>query len=252
MKIIINGINGRMGKEFLRELEVREEFSLVGGADIEPPKGELPFPFATDLEEIIDSCDAVIDFSLPDGTEKALHSCLKHRKTLLTGTTGLSDSLTEKLRKAGEKITVIRGNNFSLGVNLLFDFADYLTSRLAPLSYDIELTETHHRHKKDAPSGTASTLLEIMRKHLPAGEGESVFGRKGTNLTRNKEIGVHSLRGGSVVGIHEIKFFGNGETLTLKHEALSRSVFVEGALWALNKAGSVKNGFFTVNDLLNL
>ncbi len=252
MKVIINGINGKMGRQLVSHFSQSDTYKIVAGIDKTQPKQEFPFPVEQDVEKVIESGDVVIDFSLPSGTESVLESCLKHKKMLITGTTGISDELNQKLQKASEQIIVVQANNFSIGVNLLFNFVDHMSKKMKNLNFDVELTETHHRQKKDSPSGTARSLLKVIKEQYKNSELNEVYGREGLELSRENQIGVHSVRGGTVIGTHEIQFLGPSENISIKHEALSRNVFVEGVEFCCGKIANKTNGYFTMLDLLGV
>jgi len=252
MDLIISGISGKMGQQLLSHFSASDHHQIVAGVDKSLPQKEYPFPIVSRWDQIPVNGDVVIDFTLPDGTEKALEFCLRNQRKLITGTTGLSDQMIQKLKEAGNQITVVHANNFSIGVNLLFDFVRYISHKLHHLDFDVELLETHHRGKKDAPSGTARTLLEVIQNQYQNPELKQVYGREGQNLDRKNQIGVHSLRGGTVIGTHEIRFLGPSENISIKHEAISRHVFVEGVSFCLDQISATSSGYFTMQDLLHI
>ncbi|MDR3317130.1 MAG: 4-hydroxy-tetrahydrodipicolinate reductase [Puniceicoccales bacterium] len=202
MKILLQGASGRMGQQILRSGEER-------GHEIFPlPRGKV---FAGE------SVDVLIDFSRPAGTAAAAAVALHQRIPLVSGTTDLGGEVLSLLRAAAEKIPVVHAPNFALGMGLFRKILRQLAASL-PEEFAIEIVETHHRHKKDMPSGTAKNLAEIMESARVATRGKS------------RPIGMHSLRGGDVFGEHEVRFLGEGETLRLSHGALHRGVFAAGAL----------------------
>lgn len=251
MKIIMNGILGKMGRTISTKIIQEKKHQLIGGVDPQF-KGEMfPFTVVNDLEDLIREGDVVIDFSTPEGTEKAVSICAQHGKHLIVGTTGLNDRQISLLKDASKNIIVVHSSNFSVGVNLLFHFVEYMTKKLGHLPFDIEIIESHHRFKKDSPSGTASTLLEIVRQNLPE-KREPVYGRKGFQDSRDGQIGVHSIRGGGVVGYHEVQFLAQAEVLAINHQALSREVFADGVLFCLDKLADLQPGYYSMKNILNL
>lgn len=189
--------------------------------------------------------DMIIDFSHRDNLDWILGYALKNNIAVVYGTTGLDDGQKESLFRAAESIPVFFSSNFSYGVAVMQE----LIRRAVPLlkdSFDMELIETHHNQKQDAPSGTAKTILEIMD---PDGEYSLVYGRQGMTGRRGKEIGVHALRGGTEAGEHTVKFFGNSESITITHHAASRQIFVNGALKAAEFLLGRKPGLYGMKDL---
>lgn len=251
MKVIVNGILGRMGHGIAVKVQHQKKHQLVGGVDPHPIEQEVSWKIVSRLEDIIKEGDVVIDFSSPAGTRNAVKICMEEKKSLITGTTGLEDSLVQMLKEAGKIIPVIHSNNFSLGVNLLFQFVEYMTHKLGSLPFDIELIESHHRYKKDSPSGTAKTLLDIIQANVPD-QRKPVFGRNGFQESREGQIGVHSIRGGGIVGIHEVQYLATNEVISIKHEALSREVFIDGVLYCLDKISELNAGYYTMKDILDL
>jgi 4-hydroxy-tetrahydrodipicolinate reductase len=251
MKIILNGILGRMGRTISTKIIEQKKHQLIGGVDPSFKGGMFPFDVVNSIEDLIEGTDVVIDFSTPEGTEKAVSQCAKYGKHLIVGTTGLNERQLKLLKDASEDIIVVHSNNFSLGVNLLFHFVEYMTQKLASLPFDIEIIESHHRFKKDSPSGTAKTLLQIIQSNLPE-EPSVVYGREGFQDSRDLQIGVHSIRGGGIIGIHEVQFLGQAETLSIKHQALSREVFADGVLYCLDRLEALSPGYYTMKDILKL
>jgi len=197
--------------------------------------------------------DVVIDFTHPISTAQNLKTARDARKGLVIGTTGLSDAFIRELKKAAKKITIVQSPNMSLGVNLLFSLTE-LAARILDNSYDVEIVEAHHRHKKDAPSGTALELIrQIARGRKMSLESNVVFGRKGETGARKKgTIGVHAVRGGDVVGDHTVSFLTEGERVELIHRASSREAFAKGALLAAKFVAKKRSGFYNMQQVLGL
>ena len=202
-------------------------------------------------EKFISGCDAAIDFSFREATPALAELCAKYGKPLVIGTTGHTPQQRDAILKLTDKIAIVWAGNYSVGVNLL----NYLTSIAAKIlneSYDVEIVEMHHRHKKDAPSGTAEKLKQIVCQARGVGEDSVCYGRHGQVGERPVgEIGVHALRGGSVVGDHTVMFAADGERLELTHKAADRKVFAQGALRAAKWAVSAKPGLYGMEDVLN-
>lgn len=264
-KIIVAGAAGRMGKTILSLARKDSNIKIAGaferpdsnvlGRDIGELLGEksMNVPVHPDIRECIEAGDVLIDFTQPAATLQHLKIALEHRKKMVIGTTGLTTEAIRKIREASKKIAIVQAPNMSLGVNLLFSLARLLGSKLSG-EYDVEITEVHHKHKKDAPSGTA---LELARE-VAVGRGTSleanaVYGRKGMTGARKKgAIGIHAVRGGDVVGDHTVSFLADGERVELVHRASSREAFARGALLAAKFLANKKNGFYTMQQVLGL
>lgn len=205
------------------------------------------------LDAIVsDSFDAVIDFSHHDATEASAAFAAKAGKPLVIGTTGHTPEQKQAVLAHTKTVPIVWSGNYSVGVNLL----NYLVAKAAALlepSYHPEIIEMHHRHKKDAPSGTAERLLEIVREARGLTEAQTKHGRHGITGERpDDEIGMHTLRGGDVVGDHTVLFAGPGERLELTHKASSREIFANGSLRAAAWATGKQPGLYTMQDVLDL
>lgn len=226
INIIISGISGRMGS-LISELAKKDpEIKLVGG--IEKP-GDPNYP--SDLEPIIDKADVLIDFSTPAATIQHLRIAHSHKKAVVIGTTGFIDEQVEEIDKLAKDIPCVISPNMSPGVNLMFDIVGEITKNLS--DYDIEIIESHHRNKKDAPSGTAKKLAEMITSVRPLGQ-----------------IDIHAIRAGDIVGEHTIIWAGPGEVLELTHRALSRTTFASGAIKAAKFVVKAKAGRYNMQDVL--
>ena len=241
-KIIITGSKGRMGRALIACAPTFRELEIVGQID----QGD-------DLRSVIARGDVVIDFSLADVTPAIVEWCAENKKAIVIGTTGHSDSEKSQIANRKSQIPIVWASNFSTGVNTLF----WLTRRAAEIlgpAFDLEIVEMHHRLKKDAPSGTAKTLAEILAdvRKLQLDQAAR-HGRVGLVGERTlAEIGIHSVRGGDVVGDHTVIFATNGERLELAHKASSRDTFANGALRAALWVVKQKPGFYTMQDVLGL
>jgi len=240
-KVIINGYKGRMGQALLECAKATGELEVVGSAD----QGD-------DLSSMIDAADVVIDFSFHEVTLPTARLCAERGKAIVIGTTGHTDEVREQIAACSEKIPMVWASNFSTGVNTLF----WLTRKAAGVlneGFDLEVIEMHHRLKRDAPSGTASTLLEILRDVRSQGKEVVRHGREGIVGERtDEEIGMHSLRGGDVVGDHTVMFSANGERFELTHKASSRNTFANGALRAAKWAVGRPAGLYDMQNVLGL
>lgn len=241
-RIIITGSKGRMGQALIACAAQHTQLQIVGQID----KGD-------DLRTVIAQGDVVVDFSSHTLTPEVAVICAQHNKALVIGTTGHTDADKFEITKAIASIPVVWASNFSTGVNTLFWLTRKAAEILGP-DYDLEIIETHHRLKRDAPSGTARTLAEILAKarglHLPEA---ARHGRSGITGERTQnEIGIHAVRGGDVVGDHTVIFADNGERVELTHKASSRDTFANGALRAAAWVVKQKPGLYDMQDVLGL
>lgn len=202
------------------------------------------------IEPAMKRCDVAIDFSQADAIEEICRAALENGRRLVIGTTGHSAAQRAMIDKASQSIAIVLASNFSIGVNALF-WLTHKTAQLLGPEFDLEIVEMHHRLKKDAPSGTAKTLVEILQK---ARKTQKVLhGREGNVGQRaQNEIGIHSIRGGDVVGDHTVVFAGPGERLELTHRASSRDTFAKGALRAARWIMDRPPGLYSMQDVLGL
>jgi len=241
-KVIIIGAKGRMGQALVacaRQFRQLEVIAQIGNGD--------------DLAAVIGQANVVIDFSHHAVTLKVATLCAKHRKALVIGTTGHSDAETAAIKKLRSKIPIVWASNFSTGVNTLFWLTRKAAEILGP-DFDLEVVEMHHRLKKDAPSGTAKSLAEILAQVRKLSLNEAArHGRAGiVGARQSSEIGVHSIRGGDVVGDHTVIFANVGERVELTHKASSRDTFANGALRAAQWLVKQKPGLYDMQDVLGL
>lgn len=235
MRIAVIG-NGRMGRMIDEVCAGNGAFEVAGFVG--------PNACAS-LAEIAD-IDAAVDFSYPGNLEDMLQNAVNRRLPLVIGTTGLSAGQGDAIRAAASVIPIVWANNFSTGVTVLTRLARMAAEALDG-EFDIEITETHHSKKEDAPSGTAKMLLSAVD---PQGEYDVVNGREGRPGRRGHEIGVHALRGGTIAGEHSVHFFGQMEEIELRHRADSRAIFARGALRAAKFAVQAKPGLYDMEDVL--
>lgn len=241
-KVIITGAKGRMGQALITCADRMPELEVVGEIDL-----------GDQIESIIRQADAVIDFSFHSATLSVAQSCARHKKALVIGTTGHSDEEKKRITDAVKAIPTVWASNYSTGVNTLFWLARKATEILGP-SFDLEVVEMHHRLKKDAPSGTAMTLAEILAE-VRNEQLKDVLrhGREGIVGERTStEIGMHSVRGGDVVGDHTVIFAAMGERVELTHKASSRETFANGALRAAQWIVKQKPGLYNMQHVLGL
>ena len=241
LKVVIYGSKGRMGKALLEAIATSDELELVGTIDEDEP-----------LDSIA-SADALIDFSHAEATERALNQCINLGKIIVIGTTGHNNKIRSRIFEAAKSIPVIFSPNYSVGVNTLFWLTNKAAEILGP-DYDAEVIEVHHRLKKDAPSGTARKLAEILAevRNLDY-DNDVLHGRHGMPGARTRdEIGVHAVRGGDVVGDHTVLLAAPGDRIELIHRASSRETFARGALRAALWARDQAPGLYDMQDVLGL
>lgn len=228
--MIICGIGGKMGANLLNALSEHPDVRCVGGLDAYADPSKFSVPVFAKPSDINVSADVVIDFSRPEALDGLLEYAQRTGTALLLATTGYSAAQLDAIEAASEKVAIFRSSNMSLGINLLIGLAKKAAAFLGD-NFDIEIIETHHNRKVDSPSGTALAIAEGLLEEKPG--FELTFGRHGGDTRRARnEIGIHAVRGGTVVGRHEVGFYGDDEVVTIAHEAHSKAVFAHGALKA--------------------
>lgn len=247
-RIIMNGCNGKMGQVITRLAAEDSDAEIVAGFDIKDDK-ENTYPVFTNPEEFEGEADVVIDFSHPSSLTGILSFCKKRKLPVIICTTGLSSEQKEEFKEASKEIPVFFSANMSIGINLLIDLAKK-AAKLLEGSFDIEIVERHHNQKIDAPSGTALAIADGIDEALsfPA---EYVYDRHSVRRKRkNTEIGISAVRGGTIVGDHEVIFAGNDEVIELSHHAHSKEVFAVGAIKAAKFIKGKAAGMYGMNDLI--
>ncbi len=239
-RILINGAKGRMGNALLRAVENAGH------------KTSAALDLGDSLEPALTECDVAIDFSFHDATLPLARAAAAAGKALVIGTTGHTDEEKRAIREAVAPVPVVWAGNYSVGINLLYHLTETAAGILG-LDYNAEIVEMHHRHKKDAPSGTAEGLVQSLQNVLALADGEVRHGRSGLTGERpRREIGVHALRGGDVVGDHTVHFAGEGERIELTHRASDRAVFASGAvraaLWVIGREPRI----YDMRDVLGI
>ena len=249
IRLLLNGIHGQMGKAVLRTLPAyADRIELVCGVD--PAQSTAQVPVSEDAKVVATPFDVAVDFSVPAAAMAILDRCESEGKPLVLCTTGLNEAQLLRVAEAAKKIPVFRSGNMSLGIHLMRALCAQARATLGD-AFDVEIVETHHNRKLDAPSGTAKMLADSI---AAASERpmECVYGRHEAAKRREKnEIGIHSLRGGTVVGEHEVLFLGNDEALSIRHRAFSKDVFANGALRAALFLAGKPAGEYEMQDLVN-
>jgi 4-hydroxy-tetrahydrodipicolinate reductase len=257
VKIAVAGAGGRMGRTLIEAIE--DDGALTLAAALDAP-GTAPIgreigsvKVTADIDAAVAACDVLIDFTRPEGGIKHLDACLKRSKALVLGTTGFSEAQLKSVRDAAKRIAIVMSPNFAVGVNVLFALAGSAAKALGD-AYDVEIIEAHHRHKVDAPSGTALKLGEIIAASLKRELSSSaVHGRHGETGERPvKAIGFHAIRGGDIVGEHTALFAGLGERLELTVRSQNRMTYASGAVRAAKWLRGRPAGLYDMFDVLKL
>ncbi len=246
--IILSGCNGKMGQVISRLVSERDDINILFGVDINTDRN-----FGYDVYESFDNApegaDAIIDFSHPACFSGIAKYCKKTHTPLVMATTGLSDEQREELFKLSEESAVFFSANMSLGVNLLVSLVKKAAALLED-SFDIEIIEKHHNQKIDAPSGTALMIADEIAETLSKSP-RYVYDRHSTRVKRDKnEIGIHAVRGGTIVGEHDVIFAGNDEIIEINHKAMSKEIFAVGSLKAAKFIKGKTSGMYSMKDVM--
>jgi 4-hydroxy-tetrahydrodipicolinate reductase len=265
LKIGVTGAAGRMGRNLIQacvdntntELGAAFEHSesqfLGNDAGELAGTGNLKVSIISELSAAVNDFDILIDFTRPDVTLNNLDFCVANNKNIVIGTTGFSDEQKQQIKQASDSIAVVFAPNMSVGVNLCFKLLD-IAARVLGDEVDIEVIEAHHRHKIDAPSGTALRMGEVVADALGRDLEEcAVYGREGVTGERDrKTIGFETIRAGDIVGDHTVMFADNGERVEITHKASSRMTFANGAVRAANWLKDKNQGLYDMQDVLEL
>ncbi|MBE7041382.1 MAG: 4-hydroxy-tetrahydrodipicolinate reductase [Ruminococcaceae bacterium] len=248
-KILLCGANGRMGKAITRLVSETDGAEIVCGVDLNT-ESSSGFPVYADFQSVPEAPDVIIDFSNPANFENLMDYAESKKVPVVVATTGLNKEQKERLANASANIPVFFSANMSLGVNLICELAKKATAFLGD-SFDIEIVERHHNQKLDAPSGTALAIADAINEELD-GAGHYVYDRHSVRKKRDKnEIGIHAIRGGTIVGEHTVIFAGDNEVIELHHSATSREVFASGAVKAAIFMAGKPAGFYNMKSLID-
>lgn len=246
--IAICGANGKMGKTIYNCISAREDCKVIAGIDINTEQ-YADFPIIDSPSKLPEKPDVIIDYSNPASLNGLLEYCLSTGTPIVLATTGYSDEQINKIKSAAEQIPVFFTFNMSLGINLLVQLAKKAASVLGD-QFDIEIVEKHHNQKIDAPSGTAIMLANAINETLD-NKYHYVYDRHSQRKKRDKnEIGMHAIRGGTIVGEHDVIFAGHDEVITLSHSAASKSVFAEGSINAAVYLSDKPAGLYDMSSLV--
>ena len=246
LRVIISGYSGSMGKVLTKCANEDSELEIVCGAS----KDDLDVPFKTyhKMSEVEELADVIIDFSHHSTIEDTLSYAIKTKTPIVIATTGFNDEELTKIKKASNIIPIFHSSNMSLGVNVLVKLVKESAKSLN--GFDIEIIEKHHNKKLDAPSGTAVMIANGVKEVLP--DSEYIYGRHGRSDKRSSnEIGIHAIRGGTIVGEHTTIFAGHDEVVEIKHSAQSKDIFAKGAIAAAKFLVKQEAGYYNMNNMLN-
>lgn len=246
IKLILCGCNGQMGKVISDLVDEMDGFEIVAGMD-RACDNEYDFPVFEDINEFKGEADALIDFSNPSTLPLLLKYTTETNTPFVVASTGYSDEEIESIKEASKKVAVLYSGNMSLGVNVLLSLVKKATSALE--GFDIEVIEKHHNKKVDSPSGTAFMIANAIDEER-AGKTEFVYGREGNDTKRKpEEVGIHAVRGGTIVGEHTVIFAGVDEVIEIKHSAMSKKIFAVGSINAAKFLAGKDAGLYSMDDL---
>lgn len=250
IRVIMHGCNGKMGQVITGLMDNEENAEIVAGIDAFNQTSDK-YPVFKSITDCDVKADVVIDFSAAPAVDLLLDTCVERGLPCVLCTTGLSDAQLEKVNEASKKVAILKSANMSLGINMLLKLLKEATNILAPAGFDIEIVEKHHNQKVDAPSGTALALADSVNEELN-NEYEYVYDRSQVREKRSaKEIGISAVRGGTIVGDHDVIFAGSDEVITFSHRAYSKAVFGKGAISAAKFLAGKPAGMYDMSDVIN-
>lgn len=250
IRIIMHGCNGKMGQVISGMIEEDPELTMAAGIDPRDD-GHNPYPVFSDISLCDVEADCLIDFSTASVVDKMLDYCVEKKIPCVLCTTGLSQEQLAKVEAASKNVAILKSANMSLGINLLQRLLKKAAEILGPAGFDVEVVEKHHRLKLDAPSGTALALADSVNEAL-GGDYEYVFDRSERRMKRpEKEIGISAVRGGTIVGEHDVIFAGTDEVITFSHTAYSKAVFGRGAVQAAKFLAGKPAGLYDMSNVIS-
>lgn len=249
-RVIMHGCNGKMGQTISGLIAADEEIEIVAGVDAYD-EGKNPYPVFSTIAECDVEAEAIIDFSAAPAVDGLLAYCVERQVPCVLCTTGLSQEQLTAVQEAAKKVAILKSANMSLGINMLLKLLQEAANILAPAGFDIEIVEKHHNLKVDAPSGTALALADSINDALDD-PYRYVYDRSQVREKRTqKEIGISAVRGGTIVGDHDVIFAGADEVVTFSHRAYSKAVFGKGAIQAAKFLAGKPAGMYDMSDVIN-
>ncbi len=249
IKVIVHGYHGKMGSLICDMAGKDDDFGIVAGIDAFSSNYSEPFPTFEKIEDCDMPADVIIDFSIAKAVDDLIKYAVSQKIALVICTTGLLEETINNIKEASKIIPIFKSANMSLGVNLIASLLKKISPILYDEAFDIEIIEKHHNQKIDAPSGTAFLLADKIKESI--GDLDYTFDRSSTREKRKKnEIGIHSVRGGTIVGEHEVIFAGADEVIEIKHKAYSKTLFAVGTIKATKFIYNKKPGLYDMQDLM--
>lgn len=250
VRVIMHGCNGKMGQVISKIVAEDENVTMVAGIDVRDD-GHNPYPVFTDINDCNVEADCIIDFAAAVAVDKLLDYCVNKQVPCVLCTTGLSEEQLRKVEEASKKVAILKSANMSLGINLLLKMLKEAAGVLANAGFDMEIVEKHHNLKVDAPSGTALALADSINEEFN-NEYEYVYDRSTRREKRPaKEIGISAVRGGTIVGDHDVIFAGEDEVITFSHTAYSKAVFGKGAVQAAKFLAGKQPGMYNMANVID-
>lgn len=249
VRMIMHGCNGAMGQVITGIVAAQKDIQIVAGIDVNPVQ-KNDYPVFAALEDCDVEADVVVDFTAAAAADHLLDYCAEKKMPVVLCSTGLSEAQIQKVKEAAKETAVLRSANMSLGVNLLLKLVKEAAQVLAAADFDIEIVEKHHNKKLDAPSGTALALADSINEAL-GNQYHYVYDRSTRHERRDKkEMGISAVRGGSIVGEHDVIFAGQDEVVTFNHTAYSKAIFAKGAVSAAKFLAGKEAGLYTMADVI--
>lgn len=249
IKVIMHGCNGHMGQVISGLIQNDPEIEIVAGIDLVDNR-DNGYPVFTDIRTCQAEADAVIDFCNAKATDALLDYCVERQIPVVLCTTGLSEEQLKKVEEASKKVAVLKSANMSLGINLLLKLVKEASQTLAAAGFDMEIVEKHHRLKVDAPSGTALALADSINEGLDNAYHYTYDRSQVRQKREDHEIGISAVRGGTIVGEHDVIFAGSDEVITFRHTAYSKAVFGKGAIQAAKFLAGKDPGWYQMSDVI--
>lgn len=250
VRVIMNGCNGHMGQVISGIIEKDTDIAIVAGIDLRD-EGKNSYPVFSSLQKCDVEADVIIDFSSPKAFDTMIDYSVEKQVPVVVCTTGLSEEQIKRMEEESKKVAILRSANMSLGINLLLKLLQDAAKTLAPAGFDIEIVEKHHNLKKDAPSGTALALADSINEAMEHQYTYKYDRSQSYEPRDKKELGISAVRGGNIVGVHEVIFAGTDEVIEFNHTAYSKAVFGKGAVQAAKYLAGKPAGYYNMSDVIN-